>query len=333
MPLERGRRVVDAFAADPDLRRDPDLRVGVDLAAADFAAAACAAGLVAVDFAADAAFAVDAGLRVDAALRVGVGLAAARFVPLEDAFRLVAAFALVAAFRMAVFALVAAFLVVAAPRLVADFALVAARDAVADVDVLAAEAFAVKVRRRPPGFDADFFGEVAEARRAGSALIGDTTTTALAAAEPTSLAAPLTAPPTADAAPPAAAPARWPIRPAMTATSAAASPACLRRLATCFRPFDAWASASWRSRLVSVWRAAFNWRSSLPSSLAAPLDSGTTTARASPTSPLAVRRTTSVGALRSLDPPVVFAMVRRLPGRASSPRRPTRSWAARLSSP
>jgi hypothetical protein len=90
----------------------------------------------------------------------------------------------------------------------------------------------------------------------GPTLTGDTASTAWAAAAPTSLAAPLTLPPTVPAALPAADAARPAILPAIVATSWAASPACFVRLATCFRPFEPCATASWARRFASIARAA-----------------------------------------------------------------------------
>jgi hypothetical protein len=188
-------------------------------------------------------------------------------------FRFVAARALVAALRVAdVVAAVAAFAVLPTRRLDADVAARAAfavelarRDVVAVADlaalatlvavdatlVFAAAALAVAARRRPEGLRAVDFVADADDRRADDALTGETAVAARAAADPALLAAP----PTTVAAPPAAEPARCAMRLPIAATSAVASPACFRRLATCFLPFEVWALASWARRLVSVARA------------------------------------------------------------------------------
>jgi hypothetical protein len=188
-------------------------------------------------------------------------------------------------------------------RAVAAFAVVPAFAVVAAFAVAG-----VLARLREPG---------GRPRRRGVALvsvaggvrcrIGVTTWVACTAAEPTVRAAPPTAPPTASAAEDAAetaldaaAAAREATREASPATSDSDSATCFRRFATSLRPFVATAVASWRTRLLSVLRAAASCFSSLRSSLAALFDSGLTAPLASTMTSATVSTTTS---RRPLLPP------------------------------
>ena len=253
----------------------------------------------------------DAGLAADgtafaAAARARVPAAAAR-VPAAAA-RVPAArpavFARVPAARPALFALV-----VTAFALVPAAALARVPAARARVPVVRVAAVAREVADLRAVEDrADPLAELRPPRPRGPALIGETACAAVAAADPTSIAVA----PIARAPVPAAARARSPMRATIDATSAAASPAWRWRLATCLRPFDASALASWPRRFASVARAASSCLPSLRSSLAAfPVTGPDACCAAAIRSPTAPR--TSAGTLEPLalrDPFVDFAIAR-----------------------
>jgi fluoride exporter len=141
------------------------------------------------------------------------------------------------------------------------------------------------------GFAAARFGLAAEgfAAAIGGAFTGETDDAALLDAAPTLAAAPAAA----FAADPTASLTISATRLASLATSAAASPACLRRLVISFLPLPDCAAVSWWTRFASVSRAVLSFDSSLCSSRTALFESGVTAARASSTRPL----TTSAGDL------------------------------------
>jgi hypothetical protein len=149
-----------------------------------------------------------------------------------------------------------------------------------------------------------------EAVRVAGVRTGATAWLAWAAADPTLRAAPEAAPDTVSAADPAADAARAAIRAASPATSVSASDTWRRRLATCFRPLVPRAAASWRIRLVSVFRADASRFSSLCSSLAALLDSGLTAPAASTTTSETVSMTTPVRLLFAPTPSSPLAIDR-----------------------
>jgi hypothetical protein len=270
-------------------------RFGPDEAAARFAVVRPADAGLAAD---GTAFAAAALARVPAAA-ARVPAAAAR-VPAA----LPAVFARVPAARPAVFArVVTAFALVPAAAL-ALVPAARARVPVLRVAALAREVAAfrvVEVRADPPA-------ELRPPRPRGPTLMGDTAWAAVAAADPTSIAVA----PRARAPVPAAARARSPMRATIDATSAAASPAWRWRLATCLRPFDASAFASWPRRFASVARAASSCLPSFRSSLAAfPVTGPDACWAAATRSPTAPR--TSAGTLEPVDlrdPFVDFAIAR-----------------------
>jgi fluoride exporter len=270
------------------------LRSAAGFAAAGFAAgfaAAAAAGVVvgvgAADVAAAAAlgfFAAAAGLRVAlgflAAVRVvrvgALAVAALVFAAAAAVFAVAAlVFAAAAAGFAAAFAFAAGFRFAAAAR----FGFVAARFgfAAATLDFAAA------------GLAAAGFAAAGLAVAVGGAFTGETDDAALLDAAPTSAAAPAAA----FAADPTAVLTISATRLASLATSAAASPACLRRLVISFLPLPDCAAVSWWTRFASVSRAVLSFDSSLCSSRTALFESGVTAARASSTRPL----TTSAGDL------------------------------------
>ena len=177
------------------------------------------------------------------------------------------------------------------------------------------------------GFDAAF------ARAGGDDAGGETDVRtgvtawlAWAAADPTLRAAPDVAPVTVSAADPAAEDASAATRDARDATSLSAAAACRRRLVTCLRPFVPRATASWRRRFASVFRAAASRFSSLCSSLAAPFDSGLTAPVASTMTSATVSITTPVRLLLAPAPSSPLAIDRPSVQRPTSkPRRSTAS--------
>jgi hypothetical protein len=248
-----------------------------------------AARRVAVGLAVAGVLAADAAAGLEAARLAAVRLVAVRFAAgrrvaagLAAAAALAAGAAAVALVAPAALARVPAARVDAVLRLVVRFRVIPARGAVA-----------------PAAVDC---GRTRVADR-----IGETAVAAVAAADPTFLAVP----PRARARVPAADRARSAIRATSPATSAAASPACRCRFATCFWPLLASAFASWRSRFDSVARAA---SSCLPSFLisraALPVTGADACCAAATRSPTALR--TSAGTLEALllrDPFVDFAIV------------------------
>lgn len=151
--------------------------------------------------------------------------------------------------------------------------------------LLAAAVFDAGVRRRA-GLRA-----VVDVLAAGAVRPGVTAVAARPAAAVTLFAAPPIASPTVLTAEPTLDAASEAIRVAKAATSAPASSACLRRLASSLAPFGPWAAAIWRSRFDSVLRADARRFSSFLSSFSAALGSGVTTPFASTTTPDTVSMT------------------------------------------
>ena len=205
-------------------------------------------GGFAVDAVAEVA-AVTAAAGVDAVVLVVFGLAAFRVVVFRAVVVRVEVRRVVAFAAGAVDEPAAAAVPVVAGLVVAR--LVVARLVVARLVV----ARLVVVRR---AVDADVVDAPAWAVGAADRLSGETATAASAPAEPTSLAVSSTT----STAEPAACFRSTPIRAAIAATSAAASPAWRSRLSNSFPPADpSAAAASWRKRLASTLRAApsFAW--------------------------------------------------------------------------